>query len=123
MCLTNIVNLASDKYDIYIGRSKTKQFHFGNPFSFKKSDCYHITVPTLDHSLINFYDWLRGTSYQDVEPERRLWIIDNIDKLKGKTLGCYCRPKKCHGDIYRVILGEIELESVVSLEYRTVTLT
>lgn len=33
------------------------------------------------------------------------WLLENPDLLKslpeleGKTLGCWCHPEKCHGDI------------------------
>ena len=26
-------------------------------------------------------------------------IIKDLGELKGKILGCWCRPNKCHGDI------------------------
>jgi len=25
--------------------------------------------------------------------------MDSLIELKGKTLGCWCHPKQCHGDI------------------------
>jgi hypothetical protein len=30
-----------------------------------------------------------------------------IMKLKNKTLGCWCKPDKCHGDILVKILNEL----------------
>lgn len=24
-----------------------------------------------------------------------------VDQLEGETLGCYCKPKACHGDVIR----------------------
>ena len=35
------------------------------------------------------------------EYEKWFWTTtmpDKLYKLKGKTLGCYCKPKRCHGD-------------------------
>jgi len=26
-------------------------------------------------------------------------LINDIDELNGKILGCWCKPDKCHGDI------------------------
>ena len=26
-------------------------------------------------------------------------LMDKLSELKGKTLGCWCKPEKCHGDI------------------------
>ena len=25
--------------------------------------------------------------------------MNDLDELKGKTLGCWCKPNNCHGDI------------------------
>lgn len=27
-------------------------------------------------------------------------LLDSLKLLKGKTLGCHCKPKACHGDVY-----------------------
>ncbi len=32
--------------------------------------------------------------------------IDELMKLKNKTLGCWCKPEKCHGDILIDIINE-----------------
>ncbi len=29
-------------------------------------------------------------------------LIACLHELKGKTLGCWCKPKRCHGDILRM---------------------
>ena len=26
-------------------------------------------------------------------------LYDDLDELKGKILGCWCKPNKCHGDV------------------------
>ena len=26
-------------------------------------------------------------------------LVDELMKLDGKTLGCYCKPEACHGDV------------------------
>jgi hypothetical protein len=26
-------------------------------------------------------------------------LMESLSELKGKTLGCWCKPKSCHGDI------------------------
>ncbi|MEX0598146.1 MAG: DUF4326 domain-containing protein, partial [Candidatus Paceibacterota bacterium] len=33
-------------------------------------------------------------------------LINNISELRGKILGCWCHPDKCHGDILAEILTE-----------------
>lgn len=75
---TIVVNCNKDNYDVYIGRPSL----FGNPFIIGKD----------------------GTRNEVIEKYRK-WIIQQpllmqeIEKLKGKRLGCYCAPLKCHGDI------------------------
>lgn len=45
----------------------------------------------MKDAVIAFEQWLRGEAYQDIEPERRQWIVDQINsgELKGKPLVYY----------------------------------
>ena len=76
---TRVVNCKKEPYDVYIGRPSK----WGNPFKI-------------------------GTdgSRQDVIRKYRVWILANTSlikqirsELRGKTLGCWCRPDACHGDV------------------------
>ena len=31
--------------------------------------------------------------------EMKPQLLNDLHELKGKTLGCFCKPKICHGDI------------------------
>jgi len=42
-------------------------------------------------------------------------LLDSLDELKGKTLVCWCKPSKCHGDVLVELLKAKEFEDV--LEY------
>lgn len=33
--------------------------------------------------------------------------MKNILELNGKILGCYCKPRDCHGDILIKILNDV----------------
>ena len=33
--------------------------------------------------------------------------IEELKKLKGKVLGCWCKPEKCHGDILLKLIEEL----------------
>jgi hypothetical protein len=100
LCMTNVVNLKKSKYDVYIGRSNKDKFHYGNPFTYLKSDTLaKVVVDTREESIKCYRDWLLGNGWGSVEPERRLWILQNLKKLKGRTLGCFCKPLDCHGDV------------------------
>jgi hypothetical protein len=26
-------------------------------------------------------------------------LLESLDELRGKTLGCWCKPDPCHGDV------------------------
>ena len=58
----------------------------------------------------------------DVIAEYRKYIVDKIENgqisenellnLKGKRLGCWCKPEVCHGDILLQILDEKVLREI-----------
>jgi hypothetical protein len=31
-------------------------------------------------------------------------LLDSLCELKGKILGCWCKPKKCHGDVLKKLV-------------------
>ena len=78
MALTTVVNLYKDNYDIYIGRGSK----WGNP--------YIIGKDGTREEVINKYK-----EYILSSPN----LMTSLSELKGKVLGCFCKPQKCHGDI------------------------
>lgn len=77
--VTRVVHCKKEKYDVLIDRT-TK---WGNPFP--------IPPWTREESLQKYEEWIQTQN----------WLLKDIVKeLKGKTLGCWCKPNKaCHGDI------------------------
>ena len=73
-----VVHCNKDKFDVYIGRGSK----WGNPFV--------IGVDGNRQNVIAQYK-----SYLLNNPE----LMNALPELKGKTLGCYCSPLACHGDI------------------------
>ena len=93
---TRIVNLHKEPYDIYIGRAgKGQSGYFGNPILLKPGEPRGSTIERYKHY---FYDRLKI----DKEFKKR------IELLKGKTLGCFCKPAKCHGDIIIEYLNKLK---------------
>ena len=75
---TQVVNLRHAAFDVYIGRAgHGHDGYFGNPGK---------TV----YDFKTYFDQRIVT-----DPDYRTRIED----LRGKTLGCFCKPKPCHGDI------------------------
>ena len=88
---TRVVNLRSEPYDVYIGRAgKGKDGYFGNPLL--------IGAKTRDQVIKEFDTYMRGRFAKDPEYRKR------IMELKGKTLGCFCKPLACHGDVIVALL-------------------
>ena len=54
--------------------------HYGNPFSALAKSAATVKVATVQESIERYDAWLRGKADQDVEPERRKWILEQIDK-------------------------------------------
>lgn len=75
---TLVVHCRRHRFDIYIGRDSD----WGNPFIIGQ----------------------HGTRREVIEKYKE-YILSNktlmarIHTLKGKTLGCWCKPKPCHGDV------------------------
>lgn len=93
-----IVHIKKEKYDIYIGRTYSK-FHYGNPFTHKKDTLAKVILSSREEAVNAYREWLSGEKYQEIEPERRSWILEHLPELKNKILGCWCAPKLCHGSI------------------------
>lgn len=98
---TTVVNIRSEECEVYIGRKRGTQYHFGNPFQIGKDG-------SRQEVIRKFREWINGVAYEDVEPERRQWILQNLHLLEGKKLGCYCKPQSCHGDVYVEILDRMK---------------
>ena len=83
---TRVVNLRKDRYDVYIGRAgRGQDGYFGNPFPLGEQP----RGATIERYRGYFLNRLRT----DEQFARR------IRELKGKTLGCFCKPHPCHGDV------------------------
>ena len=68
--------------------SATNAFeNFGNPFS-EAGYGGTIKVASIGEAVIAYKEWLLGTNHQDVKPQQREWILDQINqgKLDGATL-------------------------------------
>lgn len=80
-----VVNIKTgDSYDVYIGRAgKGHDGYFGNP----------IREGTRKQKIDGFKKYALNRIQEDAEYRER------IKALESKTLGCFCKPKACHGDI------------------------
>lgn len=97
-----VVNLRQSSFDVYGGREVHKNHHLGNPAShLTKGTAATVKVKTREESIQFHIDWLDG-KYPQVEPQRRLYVLEQVELMKGKDLriGCFCKPLPCHCDEY-----------------------
>jgi len=93
---TNIVNLRTEKYDVYIGRAgRGQDGYFGNPFML-------LAGQSRGTSLEKYRTYFSDRLKTDPEFRKRIY------ELKGKTLGCFCKPHPCHGDIIAEYLNSLK---------------
>jgi hypothetical protein len=84
---TQVVNLRVEPFDVYIGRPSK----WGNPYThLHRKDTIHVSSP--EEAVRIYEEWIKERMV--AEPEKY-----NLDELRGKVLGCYCRPAICHGDV------------------------
>lgn len=86
-----VVHCKKAPYDIYIGRPSK----WGNPFSVE----VHGRGVCIDLFEEDLYRRLREGEITE----------DELLELDGKTLGCWCKPRSCHGDIYVKVIGRIKM--------------
>ena len=90
----------ADGKGISVIRGKSDK-HYGNPFGAPDTSATVIMEGTVADRVKAFNDWLDGTAHQDVEPERREWILSQISsgKLDGKNLIYYkTMTEQSHAD-------------------------
>lgn len=91
---TKVVHCKKEKYDVYIGRPS----EFGNPYSHKEGTLAEFKTKTRSEAIQKCKEWVIQ------QPE----LLLKIRALKDKTLGCWCKPLACHGDIYVAIADNFE---------------
>lgn len=101
MPVSGIVNVKKTKeYDVYIGRTMGT-YKWGNP--------YQIGIHYTRKGCIEMYEYkllFKILKSREVTYEDLMYLV-------GKTLGCFCKPKSCHGD---VIAKYVELAERLSRE-------
>lgn len=90
---TRFVNLRQDKFDIYIGRGKRygQKGIYGNPY-FRNDD-------NREDAIMKYEPYIKNKLMQNTA-----FLLEFLT-LKDKVLGCYCKPKHCHGEVLISILN------------------
>lgn len=73
-----VVHCRREACDVYVGRPSK----WGNPFIIGRDG-------TRSEVIEKYREWIL------TQPE----LMSSVHELKGKTLGCYCAPLPCHGNV------------------------
>lgn len=92
MC--KVVHCKKEKYDVYIGRPSK----FGNPYSHKEGTIAEFKVDNREESIRMYEQYLLNNNE----------LFNSLHELKYKTLGCWCKPLSCHGDILKKYVDKLE---------------
>ncbi len=104
---TRVVNLYKEPYDVYIGRpGKGRAGPLGNPIvkGLRCPVCEGMHTTPGD-TLPCYEKYLEAATAEDPA------FMELVMSCEGKSLGCFCHPKPCHGD---VLVRFIESRSVIS---------
>lgn len=80
-----VVHCKKEEFDVYVGRGSK----WGNPYSHKEGTLAEHVVGSRPEAIQKFEEYLLSNEE----------LMESLSELKGKTLGCWCKPKSCHGDI------------------------
>lgn len=94
----NLKEWMSDPQNVYVARAGVvfidgerfpkKSSKFANPFKIVKDG-------TREEVLEMYRDWLEQQIAEGIITQ------DDLESLRGKTLGCWCAPEPCHADVLR----------------------
>jgi hypothetical protein len=83
--IPRVVHCKKEEFDVYVGRGS----RWGNPYSHKEGTLAEHVVGSRTEAIQKFEEYLLS----------REELMGSLEELRGKTLGCWCKPKSCHGDI------------------------
>jgi hypothetical protein len=108
---TYVVHIKKHEYDIYIGRPSKWQ----NPYTHK----------SLEKTLASEQVSTRGEAIEKYETYlKESGLINDIDELKGKILGCWCCKEisdgsepnfVCHGQVLARIINQEKKDNQIQL--------
>lgn len=73
-----VAHCKQSNFDVYIGRPSK----WGNPFAVGRDG-------SREQVIARYKEWLLKQPH----------LLAALGELTGKTLGCWCSPRPCHGDV------------------------
>lgn len=97
---TRVVHCRREDYDVYIGRVvhrkglRLQASKWGNPFKLQPGE-------SREAAIAKYREWLLQQPH----------LLASLHELRGKVLGCWCSPQKCHGDVLAELADALPLET------------
>jgi hypothetical protein len=92
--VTRVVHLQDEPYDAYIGRAgKGQDGYFGNPHRIGYCEICDTTHNRKEAIAAFRKDFVWAISNDALYKSK-------VQALRGKVLGCFCKPEACHGDVF-----------------------
>jgi len=101
MSKTKVVNVKKKDFDVYVGRAVPTYYdariqagsEFANPFSINDR-------VTRDQAIEQYREHIISKLKKNPKLRNRLM------QMEGKKLGCWCSPRRCHGDVLVELIEE-----------------
>ena len=92
----NVINCRNKErgvdYTVYIGRPS----RWGNPFEIGVDGCRADVIAKYREYVMNNKE-----------------LLYHLHELKWQTLGCWCKPENCHGDVLVELVSKLEDEEIL----------
>lgn len=96
-------HLKRDPCDVRIDRGSP----WGNPF-----ELHHESERAA--VIARYQAWLSEADSPTADDHGRpfdpVWVREHLPQLQGQRLGCWCKPKACHGDTLAALAAEVPAE-------------
>jgi hypothetical protein len=95
---TDLVNMGSHGREGVTPIDRSTRF--GNPFRLEKDGGGYTREGSIEAYRVWFTEQLEDNEFREA-----------VEDLRGETLGCWCKPKACHGDVLLEYLetGEVDV--------------
>lgn len=92
----SVVHCKKAPYDIYIGRPSK----WGNPFTHRQDGktLAKYIVGSREEAVEAYREWITNGEGKH--------LMKDLPELKNKVIGCWCKPKSCHGDILSELVSK-----------------
>lgn len=89
-----VAHVRERRHDVYIGRPSK----WGNPFSHRTGTLARFMSASRSDAIERYEEWIREQPH----------LMASLPELRGKVLGCWCRPRRCHGDVLVKLVEEMQ---------------